>query len=366
MVSGQPFPSRFWSCYSFLAAWIVILFVSLWIFHDTAFQLVSHAPEITIPPPAATTPVPSLDDLAAPPVIVTEPQVVSEAPSSPSPSPSPSPVPPAVQPTDEDKGIPRKLWYKMGPHGVSEEIRGWTKTCIDLNPGYEVDWMTEESGDNMVKRVFASRPELVQDFLAIQVPIVKADILRYVMLYDQGGVWSDLDVSCEGIPIDKWIPEEYKNKVDLVVGWEFDYGWEGNYVRQFTSWTIMARKGSPHLLQTIDDTFEALHQKANENHVSVGNVTMKMMGDVVDFSGPRRLTFAIYKSLSKQLKREVVEGDMSKLLQPKLVGDVLALPGRSFAASTNRYTPEEEAKMPPKLVIHHYAGSWKNEHGGEQ
>jgi alpha 1,6-mannosyltransferase len=48
---------------------------------------------------------------------------------------------------------------------------------------------------------------MVEDYLALPIPILKADILRYVILYDQGGIWFDLGVSCEGVPIDEWVPE---------------------------------------------------------------------------------------------------------------------------------------------------------------
>jgi alpha 1,6-mannosyltransferase len=119
------------------------------------------------------------------------------------------------------------------------------------------------------------------------------------------------------------------------------------------------------MLEVIDNIFQVLHQKLKKNQVLVGNVTLKMIGDVVDFSGPRRLTNSVYKSLSKQLDRSVREDDFSQILQPKLVGDVLIMPGRSFAASVDTYTPEEEAQLPPKLVRHHYAGSLKNDHEGE-
>jgi len=344
MTTGHPLLSRFWNCYTLLAAFIVILFFNLWTFHGTGFQILHHAPIApSTAPPMLAPPEPTI------------PELEQEAP----------PAVPATHAVEEYKGIPRKLWYKLGPHGMSDEIRDWTKTCIDSNPGYEVMLMTGESGDDMVKRVFASRPDIVEDYLALPIPIFKADILRYVMLYDQGGVWSDLDISCEGVPIDEWVPEEHRETADLVVGWEFDWGWPGKFVRQFASWTIMSKKGSTHMMQVIDDIFETLHQKLVEHNVTVKDVTLEMMGDVVDFSGPRRLTTGVYKSLSKQLNQTIGEDDLSKILQPKLVGDVLVMPGRSFAASSNTYMEEEEAQMPPKLVQHHYAGSWKNEKGGE-
>jgi len=57
---------------------------------------------------------------------------------------------------------------------------------------------------------------------------------------------------------------------------------------------------------------------------------------------------------------------MMELVQPKLIEDVLVMPGRSFAASANKYKPEEEERLPPQLVTHHYAGTWKNKDGGEK
>jgi len=66
------------------------------------------------------------------------------------------------------------------------------------------------------------------------------------------------------------------------------------------------------------------------------------------------------------LNRTVDAHDMMELVQPKLIEDVLVMPGRSFAASANKYKPEEEERLPPQLVTHHYAGTWKNKDGGEK
>ncbi|CAO2658467.1 Nn.00g061900.m01.CDS01 [Neocucurbitaria sp. VM-36] len=262
--------------------------------------------------------------------------------------------------------IPRAIWYKLGPHGLTDDTRRWTDSCIKSNPDYQVEFMTDESGDEYVRTAFAYRPDIVNSYLALSVPIFKADILRYLLLYDQGGIWSDLDISCEGIPIDDWVPAEYRDDAGLVVGWEFDQGWSKPFFRQFTSWTIMAKPRSPHMMQVIEDIMQTLHEKAHETKVPIENTTLAVIGDVVDFSGPRRLTRSVYKSLSTMLNRTIGSADMQEILQPKLVGDVLVMPGRSFAASANRYKPEEEKELPPKLVTHHYAGAWKNNYGGER
>ena len=67
-----------------------------------------------------------------------------------------------------------------------------------------------------------------------------------------------------------------------------------------------------------------------------------------------------------QHAEQIFEGsDVEDLLQPKLVGGVLVMPGGSFALSSNVYAPKEEARLSPALVEHHYAGTWKNSHSGE-
>lgn len=257
--------------------------------------------------------------------------------------------------------IPEKIWYKLGPKGLSNQLREWIDTCLKANPTYQSEFMTDLSSDAYVKEKFASRPDIVEAYLALPFPILKADFLRYLLLFADGGIWSDLDVSCEGIPIRDWIPAQYKNHAGLVVGWEFDVGWGNNFVRQFASWTVMAKPRSPHISMVIDDILEGLRNKTEEHKVAVADLTLDMIGDVVDLTGPRRMTTSLIKSLEMTLNETIDIKNISTLYEPRLVGDVLILPGYSFAASSNHY----QGTQGPALVTHHYAGSWKNEHGGE-
>ncbi|KAJ6284672.1 glycosyltransferase [Bipolaris maydis] len=261
--------------------------------------------------------------------------------------------------------IPKLIWYKLGPNGLSDDARAWTDTCIKNNTGYKAHFLTDEDSDAYVRKTFAFRQDIVDTYLALPIPIFKADLLRYLLLWDQGGIWSDLDVSCKDTPIDEWVPASYKSSAAIVVGWEFDQGWPGKYVRQFASWTIMSKPRSPHMMQVVDDILETVRVETMEHGVGVQNVTLEMMGDVVDFTGPRRLTRSVFKSLEKQMNHTLDVSEFHEIFQPRLVGDVLIMPGQSFAASSNTYTAEQQKELPPQLVEHHYAGSWKNDKGGE-
>lgn len=268
--------------------------------------------------------------------------------------------------------IPKKIWYKLGPRGLSHDATAWVGTCMERNPHWAVEFMTDEVADAWVQKTFADRPDLVESFLALQIPIIKADWLRYMILYAEGGMWSDLDVSCNS-PIENWIPAPYKkDNISIVVGWEFDTPWEGTgeALHELATWTVLAKPGTPHMLTAVDGLLQGVLEVAKENNVDVAGITATppMMGDIVTFCGPRRMTRSIFQSLQRMLGLsdvdfQAVERSTWFLLEPRLVGDVLFLPGYSFSRSMNFY--EDSASIGPSLVEHHYAGTWKNDKGGE-
>lgn len=265
--------------------------------------------------------------------------------------------------------IPKKIWYKLGAKGLSYGARSWTSTCISQNSGYHAEFRTDQSADDFVREKYADRPDIVGTYMALTIPILKADLLRYLLLYAEGGVWFDLDVSCEGIPIDEWIPEKFREDVSLVVGWEFDAGFEFLFERQFTTWTVMARKGVPHLMAVVKDIVKSVADMARANNATMLQLQMDMVGDVVELTGPRRfaksVTESVEASLNKTGRWDGWDG-YYEILEPKLAGDVLILPGYSLAELFNTYREDDQEKLGPSLVVHHYAGSWKNEYGGER
>lgn len=282
--------------------------------------------------------------------------------------------------------IPKKLWFKLGPKGLNDKTRKWTETCIRQNPSYEPRYLTDAEADAFVNARFAGRPDIVDTYNALTVPILKADTLRYLLLYAEGGVWLDTDASCEGIPIDEWgvatagprnttttttktppptqTLRDRRRRASLVVGWEFDVGLDYEFQRQFVTWAVAAKKGSPRLLAVVDDVVASLGATARRQGLGVAQLNMTNIPDVVDLTGPVRFAKSVLRSLG--LDRGGREKAYHQLLEPALVEDVLILPGYALAASMNRYPPEDQDRVGPALVVHHYAGSWKNEFGGER
>jgi alpha 1,6-mannosyltransferase len=257
--------------------------------------------------------------------------------------------------------IPEKIWYKVGPKGINNETREWMNTCLEKNPTFEHQILTDSSADAYVIERFAHRPDIVETYLALPIPILKADLLRYLLLFAEGGIWSDLDVSCGDTPIRDWIPEEYKKNASLVVGWEFQTVDEA-HMREFASWTIMSQPGLRHMSMIINDTVQALHGKAQEHNVPISGLKMDMVGDIVWLTGPMAMSKSIIKSLGIE-KDNINYGTTPYVFEPQLFDDVLILPGYSFSASLQDYKDNESPG--PALVTHHFAGSWKNVIGGE-
>lgn len=124
---------------------------------------------------------------------------------------------------------------------------------------------------------------------------------------------------------------------------------------------MMAKPGSPHIWRVVEDTLAFFQDTMTKNKVPVQGVTLAMVGDVVDATGPRRFTRGIMKSMGESF--HVKMEDFHILLEPKLVGDVLVVPGYLWAAAANSYRGVLDTAPPPSLS-HHYAGSWKNDKGG--
>ncbi|KAK8880193.1 Glycosyltransferase family 32 protein [Apiospora arundinis] len=287
-------------------------------------------------------------------------------------SPSSSPSTPEIS-----NEIPKKIWFKLGPNGLSDDARKWTDTCIQQNPGYEARFLTDADADAFVNARFAvTRPYIVETYNALTVPILKADLLRYLLLYAEGGVWFDTDASCEGIPIEQWgivsagltnttmeQRQDARARASLVVGWEFDVGIAYEFQRQFVTWAVVAQKPQiPHLLAVVDDVVASIRETAASQNLTVSQLRMDNIPDVVFFTGPVRFAKSVMRSLGLDK-----DDEFQKILEPKLAGgDVLILPGYALSASANEYEPKDLDRVGPSLVTHHYAGTWKNDYGGEK
>ncbi|BCS02801.1 glycosyltransferase family 32 protein [Aspergillus luchuensis] len=256
-------------------------------------------------------------------------------------------------------GITDKLWQSAKNPHLSDDQDEWISSWLEKNPSFRYELLTDASAATFVRTHYASRPDIIEVFETLPIPILKADLLRYLLVLAEGGVWSDLDVTCDK-PVADWVPTEYKNaKIEMIVGLEFDFEWRGEgteVASQFCNWVFAAPRSSRVLQVVVDSVVAQINEIALMNKVQVKDLTLEMLPiDVVNVTGPKIMTIAILDSLKKLLGRTVDDRDFHGIKKPKLIGDVLVMPGVSFAASQNGY-PQDQGDA---LVTHHYAGSWK-------
>jgi mannosyltransferase OCH1-like enzyme len=270
-------------------------------------------------------------------------------------TPKPIPIVPGTIP-----GIPGKVWQsakdQIFTNGQQIIIDSW----LHKNPNFRYELLTDQSAESyVVTRYNETRPDIVALYKALTIPILRADLLRYLILLSDGGIWSDIDVTCE-IDVGHWLPADMYHttpNISLIVGLEFDF--PTDHARpvssQLTNWVIAARPDSSHLLYVVNSIIKGLHDIATENGVQPSGITLDMISSVIDVTGPKIMTLGIVQSLGEMLGRTVDDRHIAGIKKPHLVGDVLIMPSAAFAAFQNHY-PKDQGEP---LVSHHYAGSWK-------
>ena len=104
-------------------------------------------------------------------------------------------------PTNDNYGIPRKIWqtyrYKELPRPAEEARATW----INQNPNYEYHFMDDIDIENYILNIWDA--ETYEFFRSFPIGVMKADLWRYLIIADQGGVYTDIDSVCS-LPIDYW------------------------------------------------------------------------------------------------------------------------------------------------------------------
>ncbi|KAM4060871.1 glycosyltransferase sugar-binding containing DXD motif domain-containing protein [Hirsutella rhossiliensis] len=232
-------------------------------------------------------------------------------------------------------GIPGKVWQSAKDRNFTNDQQTIIDSWLQKNPNFRYELLTDQSAENyVIARYNESRPDIVALYLALPIAILRADLLRYLILLSEGGIWSDIDVTCE-VGVGHWLPAEIYHtapNISLIVGLEFDIpSDEARPVySQLTNWVFAARPGSSHLLYVVNSVVKELYNIATENGVPPSG-------------------------MGEKLSRMVDDRDIAGIKKPRFVGDVLVMPGAAFAALQNGF-PQDQVEP---LVSHHYAGSWK-------
>ncbi|CAG7955798.1 unnamed protein product [Penicillium nalgiovense] len=208
--------------------------------------------------------------------------------------------------------IPLKLWQKAGSMKINDARQKDIHSWLDMNPRLRHEILADDSADEYVRKHFADYPDVLDLYLSLPVPILKANLLRQLILYPDGGIWSDLDVTYNR-SIYTWISEQYQNRANVVVDLEFDG-------LQFTNWTIMTKPKTSHIVAVIKYAIDELKASAAQYGVTTAELNMTMISDVVDVTGPQAMTVALLQNLQKEMGVPFGRANITDIKEPTLFG----------------------------------------------
>ncbi|WDK10191.1 glycosyltransferase sugar-binding region containing DXD domain-containing protein [Colletotrichum graminicola] len=184
---------------------------------------------------------------------------------------------------------------------------------------------------------------------------MKSDLLRYLLLDIEGGVYSDTDTVALK-PVDDWIPEEFRNRTRLIVGIEFDQrdgvSWADISHRvQFCQWTIAASPGHPVFQKMVARVVRSWEDMVNASSFEVMNTT-----------GPAAWTDAVWEYLQETDNTLTALRNLSYMGSPRLYGDALVLPIDGFGMGQLHSASTNDGSIPDGALIKHlFGGSWRGE-----
>lgn len=122
--------------------------------------------------------------------------------------------------------FPRKIWqtWKVDPLDFEERDLNTARSWTRQNPSYRYEVLTDQNDQAWVENAFGpngyNRLDIIYMYRELTAKIIKADILRYLVMYVEGGVYADIDVE-DLRPIEHFVPERYQEgDVDMVLEWK--------------------------------------------------------------------------------------------------------------------------------------------------
>ncbi|EXJ92748.1 hypothetical protein A1O3_01300 [Capronia epimyces CBS 606.96] len=269
--------------------------------------------------------------------------------------------------------FPRKIWqtWKVDPLVFEERDLTTARTWTSKNPTHRYEVLTDQNDLYYVETHFGpngfNRPDIVYTYKSLAAKIIKADLLRYLVMYVEGGVYTDIDVEALK-PIDRFIPSRYKEKdIDMVIGVEVDqpeyknHSILGTKCQSFCQWTFMAKPRLPVMMRLIDTILKWLYEVAKKQGKSISEIELDF-DEVISGTGPSAFTSAILAEMAARSGEEVQWDCFHNLGESKLVSGILVLTVEAFAAGQG-HSDSGNHNAKTALVKHHYhASGWPTAH----
>lgn len=274
---------------------------------------------------------------------------------------------------DEIQRFPRKVWQSWKVDSLSFEDRDAerARTWLIKNPSHRYEVLTDGSGLAYVEEVFGrsgiNRPDIVKTYKSLNDRIIQADLLRYIIMYAEGGIWADIDVEALK-SFEHFIPKRFReHDLDIIIGIETDepsfknHPVLGSKSESFCQWTFVCKPRLPVMLQLINNISIWLDGLAQKQGKPISDIVLDF-DEVLSGTGPSAFTYAMLAEMSRLQGTEVTWATFHDLDEAKVVGRMLVLPSEAFAAGTGHSASGNHGGKGALVKHHFHASSWTTSH----
>ncbi|KAF8610649.1 hypothetical protein BDV93DRAFT_601630 [Ceratobasidium sp. AG-I] len=271
--------------------------------------------------------------------------------------------------------IPHKIYQtaKVEPHW------GWSTSTWRGIPEYTHFFFDDASADKWVRDVFnGTEIQLVWDIFGPG--IKRSDMLRYLLVMVEGGIYSDMDTR-RLRDISKWgqgadlIGPHHLGSPSVTIGIEADVGTRSDWHKwwprplQIVQWTFAAAPLHPILIDTIRrihhitamvEANKATTTSLNDTRAHwVGGELLHDDGSVsiMEWTGPGIFTDSAIRYLAAE--HNITWPALKNLRKPVRIRDAMVLPVTAFSPGVGLFGAGETTD-PEAMVQHLFAGSWKS------
>ncbi|CAE6525282.1 unnamed protein product [Rhizoctonia solani] len=271
------------------------------------------------------------------------------------------------------------------PHKIYQTAKtdpqwDWRSSTWRNVPGYTHWFFNDESADKWVRDVFGGT-EIEKIWDVFGPGIKRSDLLRYLLVMTEGGIYSDMD-TLRLKNLDRWgHGAKYQGPVSkglpsVFVGIEADVGTRSDWHKwwprplQIVQWTFAAAPLHPVLIDTVRrvhyvTAVAEAHKAKNETSDAdskehwVGGELLRDDGTVsiMEWTGPGVFTDSVIRYLAAE--HNMTWAALKNLRKPLRIRDAVVLPVTGFSPGVGMFgageTTNEEA-----MVQHLFAGSWKS------
>ncbi|CAE7138531.1 unnamed protein product [Rhizoctonia solani] len=273
--------------------------------------------------------------------------------------------------------IPRKIYQTA----KTDPQWNWQSSTWKNVPGYTYLFFNDESADKWVREVFGGT-EIERVWDVFGPGIKRSDLLRYLLVMAEGGIYSDMDtlrlkdLDWWGRGANRQGPES-KGSPSVFVGVEADVGTRSDWHKwwprplQIVQWTFAAAPLHPILIDTVRrvhhvtavvEANKAKNETSDNTDLKEHWVGGELLRDdgtasIMEWTGPGVFTDSVIRYLAAE--HRITWPALKNLRKPLRIRDTVVLPVTGFSPGVGMFGAGE-ASDEQAMVQHFFAGSWKS------